>query len=463
MDGCGSFIVSRGCIRVRKSLVATGASRPTVKFAIESDSECSLAVRVYDVLPDEFDSRLIDSNVGDYSNGWQPFDDRLTFSGVLAPNDSLVTAYAIRGSERDLRQFAAVPVIDTIQPVDPDIAENGETPLWRGSVSTNVIQPNGLVEETTTIGDGETFSTKQSLECFVAIPAYNEGGSIARVVGQAREHADAVMVIDDGSADDTAVRAREAGAEVVTHKRNKGYGGALKTAFEEAHRRGADHLVILDGDGQHDPADIPRLVAHQRTQNAEIVIGSRYLGDRENTIPLYRRIGLWTVNFMTNLSMGSVRSGTRVRDTQCGFRTYDREAIRSLATDDTLGDHMGASTDILYHARRNGFVIDEVGTTVSYDVENGSSHNPLSHGLVLISNILRTIEREHPIASLGLPGTLSTFVGFSFAYWAIANFVQSGVFSIGLTMMAVFFTLAGIFACFTSIMLHALNQFAPPN
>ena len=433
-----------------------------VKFAIESDSERPLAIRICDVLPEDFDSELIDSNVGDYSNGWQLLDDRLTFNGVLAPNDSLVTAYAIRGSERDLRQLAAVPVIDAIQPVDPEVAENDETPLWRGSASTsmNAIQSNGLVEKTVTIIDDETSGTKQLLECLVAIPAYNEGRSIARVVNQAREHADAVLVIDDGSTDDTAARAREAGAEVVTHRRNKGYGGALKTAFEEAHQRGADHLVILDGDGQHDPMDIPRLVAHQRTQNAEIVIGSRFHSDRENTIPFYRRIGLWTVNFMTNLSMGSIHPSTRVSDTQCGFRAYNEDAIRSLATDDALGDHMGASTDILYHARRNGFVIDEVGTTVSYDVEHASSHNPLSHGLILVSNILRTIEREHPIASLGLPGTLSIFVGLGFAYWAITNFVQSGVFSIGLTMMAVFFALAGIFACFTSIMLHSLNQFA---
>jgi len=90
-----------------------------------------------------------------------------------------------------------------------------------------------------------------------AIPAYNEEAAIADVVTETKQYADLVLVIDDGSSDDTVLLAKEAGATVIEHEENGGYGAALRTAFREANRRRADHLVILDGDGQHDPSDIP--------------------------------------------------------------------------------------------------------------------------------------------------------------------------------------------------------------
>ena len=105
-------------------------------------------------------------------------------------------------------------------------------------------------------------------------------------------YADCVLVIDDGSTDETVTRAYETGATTIEHERNWGYGAALRTAFEEAARRDADHLVVLDGDGQHNPSDIPRLVAEQERGDAEIVIGNRFVDGHESTIPLYRRLGL---------------------------------------------------------------------------------------------------------------------------------------------------------------------------
>lgn len=139
-------------------------------------------------------------------------------------------------------------------------------------------------------------------------------------------------MIDDGSTDGTVVRAREAGTTVIEHEHNRGYGAALRTAFEEGNRRNADHLVVLDGDGQHDPADIPRLVAKQERGDAEKVIGSRFVDGREDTIPLYRRLGIRAINLLTNVSFGTMSAGLRISDTQSGFRAYDTRAIRSLAT-----------------------------------------------------------------------------------------------------------------------------------
>lgn len=466
MDGCDcTTIVSRGGVRVRKSVVTGGVSVSVIKFAIESDREQPIAVRMCETIPDGFDPGAIDFDVEHAEGRWQTIGDRLEFSGALASNDSLVAAFAVDGTEQDARQFAGVPLIETVQPIDPETLANGDAvPTWRGGAGT--VQSSRHAEIMTNSGEsviaGDSNSrneTETSPQCLAVIPAYNEENSIVNVIRQSKAYADCVLVIDDGSEDDTALKARDAGADVVQHEYNKGYGAALKTAFEEGDRRGVDHLVVLDGDGQHDPADISRLVNRQQATNAEIVIGSRFTGDRSSNIPLYRQFGLWVVNFMTNLSMGTLTSTLRIRDTQSGFRVYDQRAVRSLAEDDTIGDHMSASTNILYHARRHGYDVEEVGTSVRYDVEDSSSHSPLSHGLVLVSNILRVIERERPIASLGVPGFLSAFIGVGFFYWAISNYLQSGVFSVGLTMVAVFFALIGVFACFTAIMLHSLNQF----
>ena len=291
----------------------------------------------------------------------------------------------------------------------------------------------------------------------VAIPAYNEAATIGAVVAGVVEHEEHVLVIDDGSTDGTVERARAAGATVFERKRNGGYGAALKTAFREAHKRRAEQLVILDGDGQHDPADIPRLLAALRDDGADIAIGSRFAAGSETEIPLYRRGGLAVINLLSNLSLGVVRSRSWINDTQSGFRAYDRRAIESLLADDEVGDRMSASTDILYHAHHNDYVIKEVGTTIDYDVADGSQHNPISHGIHLVMNIVKTVERDRPITFLGVPGFLSAFIGLGFGYWTITNFINSGSFPNGLALASLFFVLIGLFACFSAVMLHALS------
>jgi glycosyltransferase involved in cell wall biosynthesis len=296
-------------------------------------------------------------------------------------------------------------------------------------------------------------------EVLVAVPAYNEASNIAEVVAAAQHYADAVLVVDDGSDDETALAAQRAGAEVVRHDRNSGYGAALKTAFVEADRRRVRHLVILDGDGQHAPEDVPKLIETQRGADADIVIGSRFVEGVPQRIPFYRRFGLEVINLLTNLSLGVVRSDSRVRDTQSGFRAYNRTAIRSLASDYNIGDRMSASTDILYHAHHHDYRIEEVGTTIEYDVEDGSTHNPLAHGYMLTSNILTTIERERPITIVGVPGFASAFFGLGFGYWTISEYIRTGAFPVGLAVISALCILVGVLACFTAVLLHSLNQY----
>ena len=303
-------------------------------------------------------------------------------------------------------------------------------------------------------------SVDETASVLVAIPAFDEAGTIGEVVDRASPYADEVLVIDDGSDDETASVAENAGATVVRHRSNRGYGAALRTAFEEAHHAGVDHLVVLDGDGQHDPEDVTRLVETQATEEAELVIGSRFTGDGGSDLPLYRRFGISVINVLTNLSLGVVRPSSRVSDTQCGFRAYSSEAIASLAETDEVGGGMEASTDILHHAHSNDYDIAEVGTTVDYDVENGSSQSPLTHGLSLVANLLRTIERERPITALGVPGFCSAIVGIGFGYWTFSHYLTGGTFPLGLALASTFFALAGILSAFTAVILHSLKYYS---
>src|SRR6056297_877486 len=130
----------------------------------------------------------------------------------------------------------------------------------------------------------------------VAIPAYNESTAIGSTVLSTKALVDDVLVADDGSSDATAEIAKRAGATVIEHEENRGKGGAIKTIFRHAERTGHDAVVLIDGDGQHLPADIPDVVTPVLEDESELVIGSRYLEADETETPLYRRLGQKTLD-----------------------------------------------------------------------------------------------------------------------------------------------------------------------
>ena len=158
----------------------------------------------------------------------------------------------------------------------------------------------------------------------VIIPAYNEGKRIATVVAGVRSAAsDAqVVVINDCSRDDTAATAARAGAVVVSHPFNMGYGAAIQTGYKYARDKGFDYLVQLDADGQHDPACIPLLLAPVVAGEADIAIGSRFLGNSYRP-PLSRRLGMALFRRIVLLVTGSA-----ITDTTSGYQAFNREVIR---------------------------------------------------------------------------------------------------------------------------------------
>ena len=212
------------------------------------------------------------------------------------------------------------------------------------------------------------------------IPAYNEEKYVGRVVAEARKYVDVVLVVDDGSTDRTSEEAAKAGATVIRHPANMGYGAALKTIFKEARRLNADILVTLDADGQHDPKEIPRLVKPILQGEADLVVGSRFRGATEQ--PGWRLGGVKIITWAARIGLGLPPSMT---DAQSGFRAYSKKAIKAIDPTDT---DMGASIDILYQAVKNHLKIIEAPVTIKYHKE-ASSQNPFLHGFKVLFKVAK--------------------------------------------------------------------------
>jgi glycosyltransferase involved in cell wall biosynthesis len=164
------------------------------------------------------------------------------------------------------------------------------------------------------------------------VPAYNEEGMVGRVVRDIRRAAPGfdVLVVDDGSTDDTAAEARTEGATVISHPFNLGIGGAVQTGFKYALREGYDVAAQVDGDGQHKPGYLPDLLAKLRTKGdqADMVCGSRFRGDPGYRVPLGRRLG----NLIFSLVLTAI-CRRRITDPTSGFRITNRRGIELFARD----------------------------------------------------------------------------------------------------------------------------------
>ncbi|MBU4493174.1 MAG: glycosyltransferase family 2 protein, partial [Nanoarchaeota archaeon] len=147
---------------------------------------------------------------------------------------------------------------------------------------------------------------------WVVIPAHDEEKHIEKVVKKTKRFAKNILVVDDGSKDKTAIIAERSGAFVLRHIVNLGKGVALKTGCEYAIKNGAEKIVALDADGQHDPKEIPEFV--KALDNADIVFGYRRLN---KNMPFVLRYGNWFIFFITKLLFG-----LKIVDTQCGYRAF---------------------------------------------------------------------------------------------------------------------------------------------
>ena len=196
------------------------------------------------------------------------------------------------------------------------------------------------------------------------IPAYNEAKHLADVVRRTRQKLDHVLVVDDGSTDDTAAQARSAGGEVLVHSENRGKGESIKAGLRYWMERGFSWVVILDADGQHLPEEIERMLDQAGTDGADLLIGNRM--NDVGSMPLVRRV----VNRYMSNKISRV-CGQQIPDTQCGFRMLHRDLIPSVLVGTNRFDY---ETEMLILASRKGFRIASVPITTVYSDEVSSIH-----------------------------------------------------------------------------------------
>jgi len=212
-----------------------------------------------------------------------------------------------------------------------------------------------------------------------AIPCLNTEPYIAEIVAEARKYTDSVVVIDDGSSDGTARLARDAGAVVINHATNRGYGEAIKSCFKAAKERDADILVILDGDGQHKPDEITLLIEPIIQGKANLTIGSRFCSQK-NGVPAYRQFGIKTITWLFNFG-----SRTKITDSQSGFRAYSRNVFNNLHLSEK---GMSISIETLEEARRKGAVIKEVPIVCFYNPSKLNLY-ACKHGLGVALSVIK--------------------------------------------------------------------------
>ena len=247
------------------------------------------------------------------------------------------------------------------------------------------------------------------MKIIIGIPAFNEEKNIGPIVAKLKKKYDQVIVCDDGSSDMTETIASSLGAHVVKHDKNLGYGSAIKTIFNQAGKIEGDILVTFDADGQHQISEIDTVLQPIFENQADIVIGSRFLGETKD-LPRYRKIGIQTITGLTN-----VMTGSKITDSQSGFRAYTKKVLKEISPTES---GMGISTEILIKAAKKEMRIVEVPITISYE---GSTHSqePISHGTSVIMSTIKHVAIERPLLYYGVSGLCFLIVGLIFGTWTL--------------------------------------------
>lgn len=286
------------------------------------------------------------------------------------------------------------------------------------------------------------------IDLIIGIPAYNEETGIGSVVLSAQQYTDTVIVVDDGSSDQTTEIARRAGALVIEHEENAGKGQAIQTLLDHVQGYDFDALVVFDGDGQHAPKDVPKVVEPVINGGSDLVIGSRYL-EPDTETPSYRRFGQRVLDTLT-------RQTTRqnLTDTQSGFRAFSPKAVESL---DLRTSGMGVESEMINSATEHDLTIDERPIDVRYDGIDGQTFNPLQHGLSVALFILQLMRDRHPLLFFGLPGLLLILIGTAYGFNTVLIYQNTGVFYPWPVVVSGILTIIGILGVFCGLVLNQIS------
>ncbi|MBW2988357.1 glycosyltransferase family 2 protein [Candidatus Woesearchaeota archaeon] len=215
---------------------------------------------------------------------------------------------------------------------------------------------------------------------FVVIPAFNEERKIERVLQGLKEHGYSnIIVVDDGSSDNTSKIAKKAGAVVLRHVINRGQGAALKTGIDYALEEGADIIVTFDADGQHNPADLAALIKPVKSGEADIALGSRFIKSDSNT-PFVRKLFL-----KGGAILFRVLYGIKLTDSHNGLRAMNRKAASSI---EITCDDMAHASEIVEEVAKHKLRYKEVPVTITYTDYSLSKGQSTLNSIRILSRML---------------------------------------------------------------------------
>jgi len=281
----------------------------------------------------------------------------------------------------------------------------------------------------------------------IGIPAFNEEKNIAPIITKLKNITDSIIVCDDGSSDLTGKIARDLGAMVISHPKNMGYGAAIHSLFLKAKELNLDSLVTLDADGQHRIEDINSVIGPINDAVVDIVIGSRFLDEKSEGMPNYRKVGIKIITKVTNLSIKE-----KLTDSQSGFRAYSKKALQKITPSDV---GMGVSTEILIKASNLELKVAEVPIKVYYDGDT-STHNPVSHGTSVILSTIKFTSIHNPLKFYGIPGIIFLITGLGFIAWTIQIYTISQEIVTNISLIGIGCVVLGAVLLMTSVILFSI-------